>query len=92
MLSICTNKVLLSPCGLPVWMSPCWCGPVNGLIRAGCVSGKPPPYGNEYHSMCFGLSGIMYSIELVEGKDWTHQCPQNFLKKRGGQLHYFTTL
>ena len=30
---------------------------------------KPHPYGNEYHSICCGLSGIMYSIEMVEGKD-----------------------
>jgi hypothetical protein len=27
------------------------------------------PMGNEYHSMCCALSGIMYWIELVEGKD-----------------------
>ena len=25
--------------------------------------------GNEYHSICCALSGIMYWIELVEGKD-----------------------
>ena len=81
MLPISTNKVLLYPCGLPVWMSPCWCGPVNGLAQAGCVSGKPPPHGNVYHSMCFGLPGILYSIETVEGKDWTHQSPPKNLKK-----------
>ena len=33
------------------------------------VPRKPHPMGNEYHSMCCGLSGIMNSIELVEGKD-----------------------
>ena len=36
---------------------------------------KPHPYGNGYHSMCCGLLGIMYSIELVEGKDQPHQSP-----------------
>lgn len=30
---------------------------------------KPHPFGNEYHTACCGLSGIMFSIELVEGKD-----------------------
>ena len=30
---------------------------------------KPHPYGNEYHTICCGLSGIMYSMEIVEGKD-----------------------
>jgi Transposase IS4 len=33
------------------------------------VPQKPWPMGNEYHSVCCALSGIMYSIELVEGKD-----------------------
>jgi hypothetical protein len=37
------------------------------------VPRKPHPMGNEYHSMCCGLSGVMYSIELVEGKDRTRQ-------------------
>jgi hypothetical protein len=30
---------------------------------------KPHPFGNEYHSICCGDSGIMYQIELVEGQD-----------------------
>ena len=33
------------------------------------VPRKPHPMGNEYHSLCCGVSGIMYAIELVEGKD-----------------------
>ena len=53
------------------------------------VPHKPHPFGNDYHSMCCGLSGIMYSIELVEGKDWPHQSPPKSLKKRGEQLDYF---
>ena len=33
------------------------------------VPRKPHPFGNEYHSICCGLSGVMFAIELVEGKD-----------------------
>lgn len=33
------------------------------------VPRKPWPMGNEYHSICCALSGIMYWIELVEGRD-----------------------
>jgi Transposase IS4 len=33
------------------------------------VPRKPHPFGNEWHSICCGLSGIMYAVELVEGKD-----------------------
>ena len=33
------------------------------------VPRKPKPFGNEYHTMCCGLSGVLYSMELVEGKD-----------------------
>lgn len=30
---------------------------------------KPHPFGNEYHTICCGLSGILFDLELVEGKD-----------------------
>ena len=30
---------------------------------------KPWPFGNEYHTACCGLSGIMFVMEMVEGKD-----------------------
>jgi Transposase IS4 len=33
------------------------------------VPRKPHPFGNEWHSICCGISGIMYAVELVEGKD-----------------------
>ncbi len=26
-------------------------------------------FGNEYHSVCCGVSGVMLNVELVEGKD-----------------------
>jgi len=30
---------------------------------------KPHPFGNEYHTACCGMSGIMFAMELVEGRD-----------------------
>ena len=33
---------------------------------------KPWPFGNEYHTVCCCSLGIMWGIDLVEGKD----CPQ----------------
>ena len=36
------------------------------------VPHKPWPFGNEYHTICCCTSGIMWEIDLVEGKD----CPK----------------
>ena len=33
------------------------------------VPHKPTPLGNEYHTVCCGKSGILYQLEIVEGKD-----------------------
>lgn len=33
------------------------------------VPRKPWPFGNEYHTLCDGLSQVMYSVEIVEGRD-----------------------
>ena len=33
------------------------------------VPRKPWPFGNEYHTVCCSLSGIIWRMELVEGKD-----------------------
>ena len=30
---------------------------------------KPWPFGNEYHTVCCSLSGILWQMDLVEGKD-----------------------
>ena len=30
---------------------------------------KPHPFGNEYHTACCGITRVLFSIELVEGKD-----------------------
>jgi hypothetical protein len=44
---------------------------LNRWTCPGCIfcPRKPYPFGNEWHTACCGLSGIMISIELVEGKD-----------------------
>ena len=33
------------------------------------VPRKPWPFGNEYHTICCAVCGILFGIELVEGKD-----------------------
>jgi Transposase IS4 len=40
------------------------------------VPRKPHPYGNEWHSICCGLSGLMFAVELVEGRDRPIERPQ----------------
>ena len=37
------------------------------------VPHKPWPFGNEYHTVCCCSSGIMWGIDLVEGKDHPQQ-------------------
>ena len=39
------------------------------------VPRKPWSFGNEYHSICCSLCGIIYAIEIVEGKDEPPQRP-----------------
>ena len=33
------------------------------------VPRKPWPFGNEYHTICCSLSGVLFAMELMEGKD-----------------------
>ena len=33
------------------------------------VPRKPHPFGNEFHTIACGMCGILYAIEIVEGKD-----------------------
>ena len=33
------------------------------------VPGKPNPVGNEYHTIVDGICGILFGIEVAEGKD-----------------------
>ena len=35
---------------------------------------KPHPFGNEWHTACCGLCGVLFVLELVEGKDRPPQC------------------
>jgi len=42
---------------------------------------KPHPFGNEYHTACCGLSGIMFAMELVEGKDHPPQIAERWSEK-----------
>ena len=39
------------------------------------VPQKPLPFQNEYHTICCGLSGILFGLDLVEGKDALCQAP-----------------
>ena len=39
------------------------------------VPRKPRPFGNEYHTICCGFSGILFAMELVEGKDRPKEMP-----------------
>ena len=43
-----------------------------------CVPRKPWPLGNEYHTVACGTSGVLYSLELVEGKDAPQQVTKEF--------------
>ena len=46
------------------------------------VPRKPWPFGNEYHSVCCCLSGIMWGIDLMEGKDRLNELG----KKEGDEM------
>jgi hypothetical protein len=48
------------------------------MPRVYVCSKEASSHGNEYHSVCCGISGIMYSIDFVEGKD----CPKELLPKK----------
>jgi len=37
------------------------------------VPRKPHPFGNEYHTVCCGVSRLMWAMELVEGKNSPHR-------------------
>ena len=39
---------------------------------------KPHGFGTEYHSICWGVSGIIFDTKLVEGKDHTVEIPPDF--------------
>ena len=69
--AFCEHMTTIFKCGwiacldesMVVWMNRWTC---PGWM---VVPRKPHPMGNEVHSICCGLCGIMFGIELVEGKD-----------------------
>ena len=48
-----------------------------------CVPRKPWPLGNEWHSICCAQSGVMYAVELVEGKDHPPQLGNPEFNEKG---------
>ena len=61
---------------MSIWTNQFTC---PGFIFVPC---KPWPFGNEYHLVCCCLSGIMWGIDLVEGKDQ----PNELGKKEGDEM------
>ena len=45
------------------------------------VPRKPWPFGNKYHMVCCSLAGILWQLELVEGKD----APSTIIPKLNSQ-------
>ena len=42
------------------------------------VPHKPRPFGNEYHTVCCSLPGILWQMEIVKGKDDPSQIVPKF--------------
>ena len=57
------------------------------------VPRKPWPFGNEWHSISCAKSGVMFAVELREGKDQPSDIPKSFndLGKTVGLLLRLTT-
>ena len=68
---VCLDESMLL--WLNMWTCPGW----NFVLR------KPWSMGNEYHSMCCGLSSIMFVIDLVEGRDRPKEAPSLDPQKNG---------
>jgi hypothetical protein len=66
--ALCLNELML------IWFNQWTC---PGWVFCPC---KPHPFGNEYHTACCGLLGIMFSIEMVEGKDHPPQVAERWSK------------
>ena len=50
------------------------------------VPRKPRLFGNKYHTICCGLSGILFGMELVEGKDRPKELPSPPANKKTSEL------
>ena len=42
---------------------------------------KPHPFGNEYHTICCCMCGVLYRVEMVEGKDRPDERPVDPIEK-----------
>ena len=51
------------------------------------VPRKPHPFGNEWHTICCGITGIMFYLELVEGKDCPPELPDLNCNKFGNTVN-----
>jgi Transposase IS4 len=49
------------------------------------VPRKPHPFGNEWHSICGGILGVMFFVELVEGKDRPTALPEKEFEEENGK-------
>ena len=72
----------------PVWvvcldesMSP-WTNRFTCLGWVFCPR-KPYPEGNEYHTICCGVTGILFDLELREGKDRPSELPAEEFSEEG---------
>ena len=45
---------------------------------------KPWPFWNKYHTICCGLSGILFGLGVVEGEDWPKELVNPAYNKNGG--------
>ena len=46
---------------------------------------KPHPFRNEWHTACCALSGILFVVDLVEGKEHTRQAGPLEFEDLGGK-------
>ena len=65
---------------MSVWTNKLTC---PGFMFVPC---KPWPFGNEYHTVCCCLSGIMWGIDLVKGKDCPRQLGQHEYEELGSTV------
>ena len=77
---ICSCLDSLLDKSMSIWHSMDTC---PGWVFCPC---KPHPFGNEYHSMCCGKSGVMLNVEMVEGKDCPREVGQSKIEDRGSDL------
>ena len=48
-----------------------------------CVPRKPWPLGDEYNTIACGTSGVIYQLEIVEGRDTPKRASPNEFNKMG---------